>query len=541
VWFNCGIVIFNQKKNRFMKKIRNISTILVAVASIVIFYGCKKSYLDTVPSDAVTDANLYTTTTSSYQVLDGLERLMNTTGASYEPLGGGSRANDWGESTVRFEEDHLGNDMVDVTNGFDWFIVCYNYTGLRQPTYNVAQMPFRLYYKMINSANLLLDHVNPTVTSGPQTEIDHIRGQAYAYRAYSYFKLSVYYCKTYNYYADGKAPGHTLDEAAKGLPIYLHGTTADTKGVGRSTMRELYAQIASDLDSAGALLNSSGLSARSTSDISLPVYYAICAKVAMVKRDWKAASDYADQSINSFGGRIMSPAEFKQGFNSNTNPEWMWSSTLTSSQTQALLIVNFFSFVDPASPGYASTGLITTMAANTYNIMRTINDVRKDVFLSGGAQQSKFRLADPKAWAYNNLYMRLSEVYLMKAEALAEQGDEANAIIALNKVVQQRNITYDYNTAGSRYITALGNGTVYFGRTTLLQEIYLQRRIELFLEGVAYSDIQRWRSGLNRAKGVGNHPAAAGVWAIPAEDDRFLFKIPQQEMDANPALAGQQN
>jgi len=516
---------------------KNLKYIVAMLALGSLATGCKKSYLDTTPSDAVSSQNLYGTTESCFLVLDGMERLMNTTGASYLQAGGTDRANDWGESTVRFEEDNLGQDMVKTPNDYDWFSVCYNYTGIRQPTYNIAQMPWRLYYKLINSANYLIDSAD--FAEGPADDVNYLMGQAYAYRAYSYYKLSLYYCRTYS------TPG-ILTTAASGLPIYLHGTTSETKGQGRSTLGELYERIVSDMDSAVARLESvsSIPGGRTQADISLATAYGIYAKVALVMNNWQKAADMADMAITKSGRQLMSQSQYKDGFNSRSNPEWMWCSTMNAAQSATLLNRNFFSFVDPSSStSYANTGIFTGMSKDLIDVMRTLNDVRKETF-TGTRQQTKFHVASADNWVYDLLYMRLAEMYLIKAEALAEiSATSPEAIATLETLVNARNPGYDYESTTSRYTYAKGqNDAAYFGRTPLLKEIYLQRRIELFMEGVAYSDIQRWKSGLKRPSGSGNFTlSTAGKLTISAGSDNFLFKIAQQEMDANPALIGQQN
>lgn len=525
-----------------MKTNKYISAALIVVT--VLTFGCKKSYLDTSPSNAITDENLYTTTTSCFQVIDGIGRLMNTTGASYLPLGGTTRANDFGESTIRFAEDHMGNDMVDGTNGYDWFVYYYNFQGIRQPTYNVAQHPWRLYYKIINSANLLLDNVDKA--TGPVTETQYLKGEAYAYRAYSYYKLSLYYCKTYSYH-DGL-----------GLPIYLHGTTDTTKGHARTaSVDEVYTQIQSDLDSARVYLEASASSVNSgrpISDISLATFYGIAAKVALVKEDWKTASDFADLAITTSGKRLMNSSEYLTGFNDASNPEWMWASVITESQRTSMGNINFMSFVDPSnSTSYANTGLTTSLCKNTYDRISTA-DVRYKVFTAGTRVQTKFHLANPLSWNFDALYMRLSEMYLIKAEALANQGLNDDAIAVLESLVQTRFPLYEYANKLTRLScskTGVFDGTLYPintgtvttpAKSELLAEIYMQRRVELFLEGVAYSDIQRWKTGLLRPSGTGNFTVGTAVkLKLNNGDNTFQFKIPQQEMDSNPAMAGQQN
>lgn len=509
------------------------------LAGLFFLGGCKKSYLETTPSDAVTDANLFTNTTSAYQVIDGISRLMNTTGASYEMYGGGTRSNDFGESAVRLEEDHMGNDMVNVTNNYDWFYYAYNYVGFRIPTYNVGQLSYRLYFKIINSANLLLDNIDKV--QGPAEEIANLKGQAYAFRAYAYYRASIFYCKTYSKDSTGGTNVNSM-----GLPLYLNGTTAETKGKPRSTLGETYQQIVSDLANARINLEAGGtIEGRPTSDISLATFYGINAKVALVMEDWNTAKEMADLAISTHGGALMSRAQYKEGFSNKSNPEWMWSTAVTPNQRTEMGNVNFFSFVDPTnSTSYAGTGLGKCISKATLDIMKGLDDVRATTF-TGSRQQTKFHLPNPGSWEFDLVWMRVAEMYLIKAEAQAELRDDAGAIATLETLVKARNPGYNYESILSRYTTANSVGQVdraYFGSTPVLKEIYLQRRIELFLEGVAYGDIQRLHCGLNRPTGLGNFVrSSAGTLKLPADDVGFLFKIPQQEMDANPAMAGQQN
>lgn len=515
-------------------KIATIAMVAIAISSM----GCKKSYLETSPSRDITDENLYTTTTSAYQVIDGIARLMNTTGASYESLENpNARSNDFGESAVRLENDCLGQDMVRAGSAiasYDWFYYCSNYVGIRQPSYNVAQLSWRLYFKLINSSNLLLDNIYKV--TGPAAEIENLKGQAYAFRAYSYYKASIFYCKTYATVAG------VPQSSELGLPLYLHGTTDTTKGHPRSTLVETYAQIVSDLDSARVHLEAGGsISGRPRSDISLPVLYGITAEVALVMHNWTKANEMADLAMSTFGGSLMSQDQYKQGFNSASNPEWMWASNLSASQRQDMGNRNFFSFVDPTNASsYAAIGISTSITKFTLDIMRNMIDVRATTF-TGTRQQTKFRLASKDSWTFDLLYMRLAEMYLIKAEALAELGRNDEGIATLETLVKSRNTLYDYSSNLRRYTQANSVGqsdALYFGRTPLLKEIYLQRRIELFMEGFAYADIQRTHSGLKRPTGSGNF---SGSKTIAADNVQFLFKIPQQEFDANPAMAGQQN
>ena len=70
---------------------------------------------------------------------------------------------------------------------------------------------------------------------------------------------------------------------------------------------------------------------------------------------------------------------------------------------------------------------------------------------------------------------------------------------------------------------------------TLVDEILLYRRIELWGEGVAHFDMARNEVGLNRKDGRLNGMISGGEnLVIPAGDDKMIFAIPLAELDAKP-------
>jgi hypothetical protein len=156
-------------------------------------------------------------------------------------------------------------------------------------------------------------------------------------------------------------------------------------------------------------------------------------------------------------------------------------------------------------------------------------DVRKLVFRTPGTgttsnpdyNQLKFQVPVAGKWAADYIYMRAAEMYLIEAEALARQGKDADARTVLETLVKARNPNYSAaNLSGA----------------SLLDEILLQRRIELWGEGFSLIDIKRLGQGLNRPTGPGNHGAPnfdPGIYKTAPADPRFLMRIPKRELDNN--------
>ena len=147
--------------------------------------------------------------------------------------------------------------------------------------------------------------------------------------------------------------------------------------------------------------------------------------------------------------------------------------------------------------------------------------------------------SDLRTGSNNNLMnmskpFRLSEMYLIVAEAEARQDHKEEANKYLN--ILRSNRIVDYVTEN------------YSEQKTLLQEIKDEREREFIGEGMRMSDIRRYGKGFEREP---NHKENESLNAIivkqgralkyTANDYRLTWPIPKAEMDANPHLAGQQN
>jgi len=242
--------------------------------------------------------------------------------------------------------------------------------------------------------------------------------------------------------------------------------------------------------------------------------------------DWPTAATYAAKA--RIGYTLMTPAQYTatSAFSSVSNAEWMWGSTIPADQ--ATIYASFFSHMDIRTGGYAALGGQKKITKALYDQINAA-DVRKTVFRTPGTgtvsnpdyNQIKHQVPVAGSWAADYLYMRSSEMYLIEAEALAKQTQDAAARTALETMVKAR---YPAYSAGA------------LSGAALLTEIMLQRRIELWGEGFSLMDLKRWNQGLARPTGAGNHGAPnfdPGVYSTPAADPRFIMKIPKRELDNN--------
>jgi hypothetical protein len=115
--------------------------------------------------------------------------------------------------------------------------------------------------------------------------------------------------------------------------------------------------------------------------------------------------------------------------------------------------------------------------------------------------------------------MRVEEMILIKAEALAKGGKEAEGRALLESFVKTyRDPNYDSNVA----------------RRTLADEIWFQRRVELWMEGFDVADARRQKKPIVRfiPSRESNCPDAF-KFNIAYDDPWMNMRFPQTEVDAN--------
>ena len=118
-------------------------------------------------------------------------------------------------------------------------------------------------------------------------------------------------------------------------------------------------------------------------------------------------------------------------------------------------------------------------------------------------------------------YIRLAEMHLTLAEAYARTpGKETDAQNALRVLAVNRDPNYVLSTNTGQ---------------ALIDEIMVQRRVELWGEGFRFYDLKRLNLPLDRTVVPNFVSASVGsVMQIPAGDDRWVFSIPIDEIQANP-------
>lgn len=498
-----------------MKKI-----IITALTILAVFSGCSKM-LNTIPTTAVSGDTMLETTDGGLQALNGIYRFFWQWSAST----GSTTHEAFGPQGYALMGDAMGDDMLFSGLGNGWFWYDYVYQAKRQFTRDNFR-PYDIWnynYTIISQANYII--AKGGAMKGPKADVDYILGNAYALRANAYYNLAINFARTY--------VGH---EERLCVPIYTEPTTSKTKGKARDTNKNVYAQAREDIDKAIELLN--GKKQKHCSHIDYTVANGIKARIAITMNDFKAAYEAADNAIKSTGKKLSKDVTW--GYNDAINGvDVLWGAEIIPDQ--GTTNPQFLAQMDYRAGSYGqdqrklcSKWLYSRIdAKDVRKKWWSDEEIKEKGDIKRGLQQYKFLFKDPKNMksGADHIFMRLPEMYLIKAEAACRDNNDPEAQTVLNGFMAYRLEGYD---CSGKTGTALGKLTT-DETGSLLEEIILQRRIELWGEIGRIFDIKRLRQGFVRTEEMGYQQTAllTNLKTNDPESFDWVMTVPQAEIDAN--------
>lgn len=480
------------------KRIYIIWSVLLAIA----LNSCE---LDIDPTNAVSSDIVFDNAGNAEKVLNGTWGYLMDTYFTYQNPG-------W--SSVLLTSDAMANDVA-VQPGKYGYLVHYSFTNITATNSTTGRGIWTLAYKVIDNTNHLITKIDGVPGDGAIKA--RIKAQAYALRGYVYLNLATWYAHSYAY-----------DPGAACVPIYTEPSTSSSEGAARSTVREVYQRAEDDLLEAYNALGSYTRDARHKFDRN--VVAGILARLYLQKNQWNDAQRYAAEAHKDYAW--MSRADYLSGFNDRSNNEWIWGHGQTPDQSTASYGFHFKDLSSESSYYYSF------MADPHFQSFFDSSDIRSELFewdvkrYLGGLMYKKFKFRPDNTG--DIVLMRKAELVLIEAEALAEQGELAQAIAKLNELRLQRG-------ANTPNLSDLS-------KEALVEEILIERRKELWGEGFGLYDLKRRQKPVTRVAATGQVPGTNidikghTVLRFPNNTDftanspYYLFAIPDSEVTNNPNL-----
>lgn len=491
------------KKNNII-----LAAILTAVLGTT---SCRKEYFPSTQIDensALTNAgDIETATIGTYALFKDLNYVRS------------------GHFLTEFPSDDIAqgqNSSDDLTN-------LYKYTHLINSSH--AALFWSQSYKAAGAANKIIQVIDDNAAS----ELKQLKGENLYIRAMMHFNLVRIFGRPY-YQNTGDNPG---------IPILKEGLTDEQKlTLPRSKVKEVYDFIIADLIKAADLMTV----AKTNPFASKEVAYALLSRVYLYQENNQKAIEYADKVIASGRYALLQGAEYQTYFRSapEGNKETIFCTRHIKTEDRGYSAIGSMYYSGDANgvaQNQAFSGWGEIYASKKYYDFLSTNPADKRLsFISSykvnGVLQNNTKLTPNTPMHYINkynlqegivnlsspVYLRLSEMYLNRAEANAKLNNNQLALDDVN-IIRTR--------AG---IPTLTVASVAASAKSILDVVLEERWLEHAFEGQRAYDL--FRNGRSMIRNYpGTHAVNGNVnQTVTAFDNRVVSYIPLTEINKNPAL-----
>jgi len=342
-------------------------------------------------------------------------------------------------------------------------------------------------YQNVLASNVILDQLGVVErNTSNASDWDNIKGAALFVRAYQFWNLAQVF-----------APPYDSSTAAGDLGISVRLTSDINAPITRASVKDTYSQIIDDLEVSTSLLPSN-FSSTFRNRPSKPAAFALLARVFLSMRAYAQAYLYADSALQLYSTlmNFNSNTTTTSIPFSNTNPEVLYQSNII--QTEQVLYHLRFQL-----PGYTvDTNLYKSYSPNDLRAYFYFTPKPTNIFVKSGYSGN----------AYIFTGLATDEVYLMRSESAARTGNTAVAINDLNTLL------------ATRYKTGTFTPYVGLSPTDLLAVILVERRKELYLRGMRWTDLRRFNkegAGIVLTRSLGG-----SIYTLQPNSNFYMLPIP---------------
>ena len=519
-----------------MKKIYTILTAAALIASCADFDQLQPQG-GTLLTEQVETANEYAPSRGNAPFNGMYTKL----GAPVSVYGGGEngRPDDFGFIMIAFSSDMEAADLVTANSGYNWFSVCGMLLS-RNADYANPYIRYAAPYNEIAAANEIIGTYDQ---DSEDSDVLYKLAQAKAIRAFSYLNLAPYFQQPY-----------TVSSDLPCVPLVTENTKNFTENP-RASLGEIYQLIMDDLD--WAIEHLEGYIRPDKGRINRQVAYGLRARANLNMGNWTAAANDAAAAAEGY-----QPASIEEvsapSFYSLDEHNWIWGYDMTTDLAQTNPYATASSWIRSfSSDGYSAATQVYSCINNILYEQIPATDVRKGWWVNESLESP---LLEGVSWGdatgnavatleiediklpflpYTNVkfgmntiggtnndedwpFMRVEEMILIQAEGLVRSGSRDQGRQVLEDFVKTyRDPTYSADASGR----------------TLEDEIWYQRRVELWGEGFSNNDTRRLGKPLVRFtdSATSNVPAAFR-FNMTADDPWWLMRFPKAETNTNLAI-----
>lgn len=434
-----------------------------------------------------------------------------------------------------FLMEYPGDEVAQAQASSDDLSRAYRYNHIT--TDGHATSFWRQAYFVASAANKII----AAIPDDAAPDLKQLKGENLFLRAMVHFNLVRVFGRPYSQ-GNGNSPG---------VPILSETLTEDQKlKIARSSVKEVYDFVVADLLKAADLMSVE----KANPFASKQVANALLARVYLYMEDNAKAIEFADKVINSGKYSLLGSGEFGNYFRGapEGNSETIFAIRHTKTQDEDFSAIGSMYYSgdaagnakDQAESGwgeiYASTKYYNFLRENPGDIRlnflspyRVNGIVKLNTSLNPATPMyyiNKYNLQEGVINLSSPVYLRLAEMYLIRAEANAKLGNMQMSLDDVNKLRLRAGLSGSaLHTLAS--ITAVSK--------TVLDVVLEERWLELAFEGHRAYDLFR-----NNRPVVRNYPGTHALNSSPANinqtilpsSNRIVFFIPESEIAKNPAL-----
>lgn len=465
-----------------------------------------------------------------------------------------SRADDFGFVMAALSLDLEGADAFGGNNNYNWFSTASEYSN-RNPNYANPFIRYKVPYTQIGLANEFIASL-PEGSEDPN--VINQMAQCRVVRAFDYMALAPYFQFGYATAADQPC-----------VPLLKDGV--DFTDNPRASVKEVYEYVIEELTEAIDQFKKAGIERTNRAYVDEHVAYGLRARANLAIGKYAEAAADAAEAAKGFKPASMADVSEPAFCDISKEENWIWGINVSKALIEGKEYSTSSSWISAfTGDGYGpATDNVPHINTLLYNKIPD-TDVRKGWWLdkdkhspnwakltwtdpgdntvkATGDEIADFETSDGGKVAfepYTNIkfgmksgvgstvndndwpLMRVEEMILIQAEGLAKSGQEAQA----------RQILEDFvRTYRDPEYSSTGRGL------SLTDEIWFQRRVELWCEGFFMSDVKRLGKPIVRFHGAGttNFPEA---WQFNvAADNAYLnMRFPTTEMNNNRGIIDNQ-